>query len=144
VSDSQSWYARRFAQMRGEQAPPLQARSPQQYNYPQQYPQQPPQQPQYPVQGYPQQQAPGWPQQQQAPLQQPPVTIENLWGAMHQWRGGPAHKIDREPCPQCGSNQYFSRAVSKHGPPPAPHCYNCGYNDGLFTQGEPTTWGMTG
>jgi predicted nucleic-acid-binding Zn-ribbon protein len=81
------------------------------------------------------------PQQPQPP---PEVTIDNLFDAMKFWKGGPGAKTDPDPCPNCGSNQYFSRAVSRRGPAPAPHCYNCGYNDGMFTQGEATTWGMTG
>jgi len=67
--------------------------------------------------------------------------MENLYQAMGHWHGGKAHKIDREPCPECGSNQYYSRTEGvRRGPPPAPHCYNCGYN-GMFQQGDPTTWG---
>jgi hypothetical protein len=87
------------------------------------------------------------PYAQQVPVQPqapPQVTMENLFQAMHFWKGGPGAKADPDPCPNCGSNQYFSRAAGKRGPAPAPHCYNCGYNDGMFTQGEATTWGMTG
>jgi hypothetical protein len=70
-----------------------------------------------------------------------PVTIDNLWGAMQVWRGGKAHKVDPDPCPQCGSNQYFSRTGSeiRRGPPPAPHCFSCGYN-GMFEQGLASSW----
>jgi hypothetical protein len=127
-----------MAQVRQQQAP-YQVQ-PQQYREPQyRVPQQPqPQQYQQPYGQLPHQQPP-------PPPQPPPqVTMDNLWESMKFWKGGQAHKIDREPCPNCGSNQYYSRAVGKRGPPPAPHCYNCGYNDGLFTQGEATTWGMTG
>jgi hypothetical protein len=54
---------------------------------------------------------------------------------------GVAHKTDTHPCPQCGSPQYFSRATAnKRMPPPAPHCYNCGYNDGMFDQGLESSW----
>lgn len=71
----------------------------------------------------------------------PPVTIDNLYGAMSHWHGGQAHKFDSQPCPECGGNQYYSRSSGvRRGPPPAPHCYNCGYN-GMFDQGEPATWG---
>lgn len=96
---------------------------------------------------------PQQPQQQQLPVtQQVPhqpeapqhVTMDNLFDAMKFWRGGPAAKTDPDPCPNCGSNQFFSRSTgSRRGPPPAPHCYNCGFNDGMFTQGEATSWGMT-
>ena len=60
---------------------------------------------------------------------------------MQQWRGGKAHKVDTEPCPECGSNKYYSRtgAEVRRGPPPAPHCFACGYN-GMFTQGLSSTW----
>ena len=68
------------------------------------------------------------------------MTTENLWGAMQHWRGGKAHRVDREPCPECGSDQYYSRTEgARRGPPPAPHCFQCGYN-GLFTQGLQATW----
>lgn len=136
MSDNQSWYARKMAQARQQQAP-------------------------YQVQPQPQYQqyvppaptnANGYAQQQQLPVtqqvpqqqQQPQVTMENLFDAMKFWKGGPAAKTDPDPCPNCGSNQFFSRSTgSRRGPPPAPHCYNCGYNDGMFTQGEATTWGAS-
>lgn len=137
MSDAQSWYARRFQQLRGQPQQPLQSRQ-QQYNQPGYVPQPPA----YPAIQQPQFQQPQYVQPQ--PQGPPPVTIDNLYAAAGYWHGGQAHQIDREPCPNCGSGQYFSRAVGKRGPPPAPHCYNCGYNDGMFTQGEPTTWGMTG
>lgn len=85
------------------------------------------------------------PQQQQPPAgYQPPgtirVTMDNLWDAMQNWRGGPAHKTDPYPCPNCGSNNFSSRATSiMRGPPPAPHCFDCGFN-GLFEQGLQSTW----
>lgn len=54
---------------------------------------------------------------------------------------GKAHTTDTQPCPQCGSPQFFSRAGhNKRMPPPAPHCYNCGYNDGMFEQGLEGNW----
>ena len=107
----------------------------------------------------PQQQAPnlppGAPQYQQQPLYAQPqpqpldtsqirVTPENFMQVARFWKGGVAHQIDREPCPQCGGNQYFSRTNGRSRlPPPAPHCYNCGYNGGLFDQGSPEAWGAT-
>jgi hypothetical protein len=68
--------------------------------------------------------------------------MENLWEMAGYWvHGGPAHKIDREPCPQCGSNHFYSRTNGKaqRGPAPAPHCFDCGYN-GMFDQGLESTW----
>lgn len=62
--------------------------------------------------------------------------------AMRKWQGGKAHEEGRQigDCPQCGSRLYSQRA---HGPgarvqgkPPAPHCFECGYN-GLFELGVP-------
>jgi len=124
-----------MAQARGVQAP--QQRQQPQYQQPSQY-QQPPQQ-QWVGQQYVQQQ----PQQYQQPPQPEPVTIANLWDAMKEWRGGKAHRVDAQPCPECGGNQYYSRSEgARRGPPPAPHCYNCGYN-GLFEQGEAATWGAS-
>jgi hypothetical protein len=126
MSDA-GWYQRKMAQMRSGT---LQRPAPQPYQQPQPQYQQPTYQQQAPVQHY-----------QPQPQQAPPVTIENLFGAMGHWRGGKAHQLDREPCPQCGGNQFYSRSAgARRGPPPAPHCYNCGYN-GLFEQGDPTTWG---
>lgn len=77
-----------------------------------------------------------------APTAPPHVTIENIYEAAGYWHGGKAHQVDKNPCPRCGSNQFYSRAHGiKRGPPPAPHCYNCGYNDGMFDQGLASTWG---
>jgi hypothetical protein len=69
--------------------------------------------------------------------------MDNLFDVARFWKGGQAHKVDRQPCPQCGSPQFYSRTQGiRRGPPPAPHCYNCGYNGGLFDQGDPTMWGV--
>ena len=124
MSDSASWYQRKLAAVRS--APPgraLNAPVVPQRLQPQQYPQQQ-----------------EFIQFQQQPAA-PKVTIDNFWGAMQQWRGGKAHKIDAEPCPECGSNNYYSRTGegARRGPPPAPHCFQCGYN-GMFTQGQQSTW----
>ena len=72
------------------------------------------------------------------------VTIENLYEAAGYWRGGEAARTNPNQCPRCGGNQYFDNVkASKRGPAPAPHCYNCGYNDGMFDQGQASTWGAT-
>lgn len=136
MSDSASWYQRKMAQMR-EAVQPFGARQPMQ---PQQFPQQPfPQQTTpYPQQQYPQQQLRYQPEQ---PVQPPQVTMDNLWGAMHLWKGGVGHKMNPDPCPNCGSNQWFEHVVeNRRGPSPAGHCYNCGYNGGMFTQGDQANW----
>jgi hypothetical protein len=62
--------------------------------------------------------------------------------AMRKWRGGPAHKEGAVigDCPECGSRLYSQRAHGSgarvRGNPPAPHCFECGYN-GLFELGVP-------
>jgi hypothetical protein len=85
------------------------------------------------------------PQQQQIPDEMLPAEVR--WAnkltnaARNALSHGQAHKTDTQPCPQCGSPQYFSRgSVNKRMPPPAPHCYNCGYNDGMFDQGLESSW----
>ena len=121
------WYARRLQQ----QAPPPQQR--------QQVPYYPPQAPNQYVQPQP---TPG---QHQMPPQTPPpgsVNHNNFMQMASMWRGGPAMRADPGGCPECGSPRFFSRkqAVSR-GPEPAPRCFDCGYAGGLFTQGDPATWG---
>lgn len=132
MTDTAGWYQRKMASLRGVAPSPPQ-RAPYQQQQSPQFQQVPSVQRQGPQQYQPQQ-----PQQQEA------VTIANLWGAMNVWHGGKAHQIDSQPCPECGSNQYYSRTNGpRRGPPPAPHCYNCGYNGGLFDQGDPSTWGAS-
>jgi len=130
----QGWYQRKIAALRQQQpAPP-----------PQQYQPQPVQrfQPQH---QHPNPQYPQHPQQQQVayqqPVQPPRVTMENLYESMAYWKGGKGHQENPDPCPQCGSGNYFSSIqTSKRGPQPAPHCFSCGYNDGMFTQGLQSSW----
>jgi hypothetical protein len=129
MSDTQAWYQRKLAQMRGQQPKP----------YPQRY--QPPQ----PTPRYQAPQPPQWQPQQQQPQQpvpqQIPVTIDNLYEMAGHWRGGPGARNNPQPCPQCGGNQYFENITSgKRGPQPAPHCYDCGYNGGMFQQGMESSW----
>lgn len=131
MSDS-GWYARARARVSGQPQPiaPYQ------------------QQPQSPaVHGVPSQYAYG-----QAPVQTPvqqvqevvPETLEQQWtsklvGAAKV--GGQGSQTNREPCPQCGSNHYFTNLpLGKRGPAPAPHCYNCGFNGGMFEQGLQSSW----
>jgi predicted RNA-binding Zn-ribbon protein involved in translation (DUF1610 family) len=123
MTNARDWYAKRVQQ-------------PQQQPPPQQYAQ--PQQPQYAPQPQQQQQY-VQPQQQQAPQQ---VTVQNLYEAAAHWRGGAATRTEQQLCPECGSGQFFSRAGKSRMPPPAPHCYNCGFN-GLFDQANPQVWGAS-
>lgn len=92
------------------------------------------QQPQYPVQ---QPQVPAqYPVQQQPPQPQIKVTAENFKQAMNYWQGGEATKTERQPCPKCGSNHYYSRSQGNlRGPAPAPMCFECGFN-GMYEQGQ--------
>lgn len=115
------WYARRLARARSEAPAPRQ-------------------QPQAYAPAYRQQAPPPGYMPRPAP-ESVRTTIDNLWGQMQAWRGGAAHRIDPHPCPNCGGNQYFSRtgAEVRRGPPPAPHCFDCGYN-GMFEQGLAASW----
>jgi predicted RNA-binding Zn-ribbon protein involved in translation (DUF1610 family) len=130
ADDSQSWYARRIAQSRGG--------TPQAYAPMPQYRGTPPQH--QPTAALPLQ-----PQPEQIPMDM--LAPEQQWAAKltaaarSAVQNGVAHRTDRMPCPNCGSNQFFSRATTnKRMPPPAPHCYNCGYNDGMFEQGLEASW----
>jgi hypothetical protein len=130
MSDTSGWWARKLGNAR----------------LPQRAPQYVPQQPQLPPQGDLYAQPQGYPAPQQPfDPSRIRVTTENLFQVAGLWKGGPAHRTDTEPCPECGSPQYFSRrARMSRMPPPAPHCYNCGYNGGLFDQGSAEAWGYTG
>lgn len=123
----QGWYARARARMTGTPAPA---------SY------QPP--PSYPGLNAPMRNAPPAnfqvvPQPVQ-PVPQERVTVENLFQAAGHWKGGPAARADAGPCPECGSNHFFAISIGKRGPPPAPRCWNCGYNGGLFEQGLQSSW----
>lgn len=115
TSDS-DWYARRLGRQ------PQQRQS----NYPPETYQARPQQ----YQAAPQQQ----------PQQQGYFTVDTAWEAAQYWQGGEGMKTERNPCPKCGSDHYFSRSNGDpRGPSPAPMCYACGYN-GMFQQGDPAVW----
>ena len=82
------------------------------------------------------------PQPQPVQQQVERVTVQNLYEQAGNWRGGPAARENPNPCPKCGGNQYFANIkASKRGPNPAGHCYNCGFNDGMFEQGLASSWG---
>ena len=54
---------------------------------------------------------------------------------------GKGSRLNPMPCPECGSSHYYEDlGVSKRGPAPAPRCFDCGYNGGLFTQGLQSSW----
>jgi hypothetical protein len=134
-----SWYARKVAQMRGTPAPaPYQPRA---------NPGMPPQQ---------------WaPQVQRVqtpvpPVQQQPQTYDettkqesasltmllDVQRATGVAKPGQGAKLNPDPCPNCGLNLFYADlGKARRGPPPAPHCFNCGFN-GLFEQGLQSNWGV--
>ena len=122
MSDNSSWYAKRFAQLRGGSPAPVQARVLADIPYrpiPQAQPQVVQQQPMRDV----------------APT--PPVgavTIHNFAEAMGWWKGGKGQQ-EQDPCPRCGRTLWSRSEGVRRGPPPAPLCYHCGYN------GMESNWG---
>jgi len=124
-----SWYQRKLASMRGAVAP---AQAPRPFNY---------------AQAPAPQQPTVWHDHSQAPPPEVPLDQLPLPQAWHQkltraaLNGGQGERMNPEHCPECGSNQYFKNLpTSKRMPPPAGHCYNCGFNDGMFTQGMASAW----
>lgn len=71
------------------------------------------------------------------------VTPENAFDAAMTWTGGEATRNSSGPCPQCGSDLYFSRSnsnsvVTQQGMAKVPpRCYSCGYTEGRPMQGMP-------
>ena len=125
--DNASWYARKLAQMRGQHPPAFQGRAPiPAYQQPQP--------------GY--QQNPRLPQPQTTPAT-PPETLSELLDLQQHGqalRPGRGARLNQDPCPNCGGNLYYADlGLKRRGPPPAPHCFNCGYNE-LFEQGQQSTW----
>jgi predicted RNA-binding Zn-ribbon protein involved in translation (DUF1610 family) len=135
-----SWYARKVAQMRGTPAPaPYQPRA---------NPGMPPQQwapqvqrvqtPVPPVQQQPQTYD-GTVKQESASL----TTLLDVQRATGIAQPGQGAKLNPDPCPNCGGALFYADLGKKtRGPAPAPHCFNCGYNGGLFEQGMPSSWGV--
>jgi hypothetical protein len=49
-------------------------------------------------------------------------------------------RLNPDPCPQCGKDLFYENlGKTRRGPPPAPHCFTCGYN-GMFEQGLEANW----
>lgn len=126
--DSSSWYARKMAQMRGGTRPFTPAPVPQY---------------QQPVAHYQQQ----FPQQGSAPAQlaqsaTPETLTELLVQQQHAptLKPGKGAKLNPDPCPNCGGNLFYADlGMKRRGPPPAPHCFTCGYNE-IFEQGLESNW----
>jgi hypothetical protein len=130
AEDSSSWYARKLAQVRGN-APPFQgAARPQ------------------PVARY-QEPQPRYQEQYAPPAHEPPapaavpetfseyLDMQKHGQALAPGKGG---KLNREPCPSCGGSLYYADlGMKRRGPPPAPRCFTCGYNE-LFEQGLESNW----
>lgn len=56
-------------------------------------------------------------------------------GESYRPKPGKAKALGEGNCPECGSNNFFSRRnTMMRGPAPAPICEDCGYNGGLFEQ----------
>jgi hypothetical protein len=59
--------------------------------------------------------------------------------AMKRWKGTrAAQAIDS--CPACGSPHVFAIQRGINGAAPAPRCTACGWNGGLFDQGDQANW----
>ena len=134
--DTQSWYARKLAQMRGAPPQPFVQHQP----APVYQPQHQPQGYQQPVPPYQQNYAPA-PQAQGGPHAQASLTqlldLQRQGQALNPGKGA---RLNPHPCPNCGGALYFADLGQKRrGPPPAPRCFNCGFND-LFEQGLESTW----
>jgi len=65
------------------------------------------------------------------------LTMENFGHALQFWKGGEGARNSAH-CPECGSDKLFRRRVGTTEA--APLCYHCGYNGGMFRQGDPASW----
>lgn len=127
AEDNASWYARRMAQAQGV-ARPFQGRAPV---------------PQYrePVARY-QENPQAYVAPPAAPAAPPETLTEFLELQKHGQALGPGKggKLNQEPCPNCGGNLFYADlGLKRRGPPPAPHCFTCGYNE-MFEQGLESNW----
>jgi hypothetical protein len=64
------------------------------------------------------------------------VTPENFMEMAKFWQGGQGRR-HADGCPQCGGVMWH-RTVGRLEA--APLCESCGYNGGLFSQGDPGNW----
>lgn len=91
----------------------------------------------------PQAPPPQYSRQQTIPVQEEPELDPNgqihFMDAMRRWKGTrAAQAIDS--CPACGSPHVFAVQRGVNGAVPAPRCTACGWNGGLFEQGEQANW----
>jgi hypothetical protein len=125
AEDSASWYQRKLAQARGVAPQPFQGRAP---VAPYQQPQ-----PRYQQQYEPAPQAPAAPPETFTEY----LDLQKHGQALSPGKGG---KLNPEPCPNCGGNLFYADlGLKRRGPPPAPHCFTCGYNE-MFEQGLESNW----
>lgn len=75
--------------------------------------------------------------------QAPPETLTELLDLQKHGQGltpGKGAKLNPDPCPNCGGNLFYADlGLKRRGPPPAPHCFTCGYNE-MFEQGLESNW----
>jgi hypothetical protein len=65
------------------------------------------------------------------------LAVQQQTGRANPGVGG---RLNPDPCPNCGANLFYDNlGKNRRGPPPAPHCFTCGYN-GLFEQGLESSW----
>lgn len=96
-----------------------------------------------PTQGF-HPQAPTQPQAFHTDTKVQSADLSTLLKLQEQGRGQPGQgsKTNPDPCPGCGGPLFIENLPNsrkRRGPPPAPHCFSCGYN-GLFDQGIEANW----
>lgn len=69
-----------------------------------------------------------------------PAGQMRMGDAIMRWRGGKGTKTETQSCPSCGGKNYFSRSsqakATQNGlAPPAPTCFDCGFNGIYFPFG---------
>lgn len=147
MTDNSAWYQRALARARGQEAPRPQPQPAQVWNGTVTYPTNtngntyytyaPQTQPQTPVRQEPAPPPTGQKQESVSTTQ-----LLQMQEATGRATPGEGARLNPDPCPNCGAALFFEDLSGKkrRGPPPAPHCFTCGYN-GLFEQGQASSWG---
>lgn len=130
------WYSRALDRARGVVAPPQRAAAPLQ-QAPATYGTYTPTQTWAP-------QAPTQPQAYRTEQKVQQASLTDLLKLQESGHGQPGQgaQSNPDPCPGCGSPLFIETTPGgrkRRGPPPAPHCFACGYN-GLFDQGLESSW----
>jgi hypothetical protein len=87
--------------------------------------------------------SPSQPQAARTDVKQQQAQLSDLFKIQEAGHGTPGQggRLNPDPCPNCGGPLFIENLGGKRrGPPPAPHCFNCGHN-GLFEQGLASNWG---